>query len=45
MATERASLRSFFCDRVESNTRTRAACVEGTSTTCSPAATSCWASR
>ena len=35
----------FFCDRVEPNTRTLAAWVEGTSTTYSPAATSCWASR
>ena len=45
MAVDRASLGSFFCERPDASTRTRAASVGGTSTTASPPATSCWASR
>ncbi len=45
MATLRASLGSFFWDRPEPMTRTRAASTGGTSTTVSPAATNCWAKR
>ena len=45
MAAERASLGSFFDDFPDPSTRTRADSTGGTSTTSSPAATSCWASR
>ena len=40
-ATDVASLGSFLFDRPEPNTRVRAANVAGTSTTISPAVTSC----
>ena len=45
IATDSASFGSFLFDRPVANTRTRDANVAGTSTTVSPAATSCWASR
>ncbi len=45
MAVDRASLGSFLFDFPDPSTRTRADSVGGTSTTSSPAATSCWASR
>ncbi|MDP9441244.1 MAG: hypothetical protein M3P34_03480 [Actinomycetota bacterium] len=45
MATERASLVSFLFDRPDPNSRTLDASVAGTSTTHSPAATSCWANK
>ena len=45
IATERASLGSFFCDRPVLNVRTLEARTAGTSITVSPAAISCWASR
>src|SRR5262249_54929982 len=45
IAAERASCGSFFDDFVESSTRTLADNVGGTSTTSSPAATSCCARR
>ena len=44
-ATDRASLGSFLFVSPASSSRTRAASLGGTSTTYSPAATSCWASR
>jgi hypothetical protein len=43
MATERASLRSVLSELPVPNTRTLAAKLGGTSSTVSPAATSCWA--
>jgi hypothetical protein len=45
LAADRASWRSVLERCSLSNSRTRAASVGGTSTTHSPAATSCWASR
>ena len=45
MATENASLGSFFSERPVLRTRTLEANVGGTSRTTSPASTSCWASR
>ena len=44
MAVERASWLSVLSLWLLSSSRTRAASFGGTSTTCSPAATSCWAS-
>ena len=44
MAVESASLLSFLPALLEPNSRTRADSVGGTSTTCSPAPSSCWAS-
>jgi hypothetical protein len=44
MAVDSASLLSFLPALVEPSNRTRADKVGGTSTTCSPAPTSCWAS-
>ncbi len=44
-ATDRASFGSFLFVSPASSSRTRAASLGGTSTTHSPAATSCWASR
>jgi hypothetical protein len=44
-AIERASLTSVFVDWPVPSTRTREASVAGTSSTVSPAATSCWASK
>jgi predicted outer membrane repeat protein len=44
-ATDRASLGSFLFGRPVASNRARDARVAGTSTTTSPAATSCWASR
>jgi hypothetical protein len=44
-ATDNASFGSFLFDRPVANNRARDASVAGTSTTVSPAATSCWASR
>jgi hypothetical protein len=44
-ATDIASFGSFLFERVDASTRVRAASVAGTSTTDSPAATSCWASK
>jgi hypothetical protein len=41
IATDRASFGSFLSDRPVPSTRTRDASVAGTSTTVSPAATSC----
>ena len=43
MAVANASLGSFLAALVEPSSRTRAANVGGTSMTCSPASTSCWA--
>ena len=43
MAAERASLGSVLSIRPLSINRTRAESFGGTSTTCSPAPTSCWA--
>ena len=45
IATDRASFGSFLSERPEPNSRTRDANVAGMSTTCSPAARSCWANR
>ncbi len=45
MATDRASLGSFLSDFPVPSTRTLEARVAGTSSTCSPASTSCWASK
>jgi hypothetical protein len=44
-ATARASLASFLFERPEPNNRTRDDNVAGTSTTHSPRAISCWASK
>ena len=45
IATERASLGSFLFVSPDASSRTRAPSLGWTSSTCSPAATSCWASR
>jgi hypothetical protein len=44
-ATEKAPSGSFLLVSPPCSSRTRAASFGGTSSTCSPAATSCWASR
>jgi hypothetical protein len=45
IAVDNASLGSFFDAPPEPSTRTRADSVAGTSSTVSPASTSCWPSR
>jgi hypothetical protein len=45
IAVDNASFGSFFCALPEPSTRTLDDSIGGTSTTSSPAATSCWASR